>query len=747
MKLAPLPILVSALGFSYAPGLAAQGNALSLASGSRVTTAHSTALVPATITVEAWVVPKEHRGFSTIVRKNPVDLQDSYSLRIEGGYPSWVVLGASGFLTNKSTTSLTLGKPVHIAGTYDGTTSRLYIDGALDQEIKGTVGALQNTGGDLVIGQGVLNGFHGQFVGSIDELRIWNVVRTATEISEWRSNKVHVLDRQVATFHFDGNASDATGSHHGTAFGAATYIGQFVQQTRVGRVFPDAKGAPSVIAAIGDFDGDGYRDWAIGDPQAAIFQSGDGMVHLVSGRDHKPFLRLLPPRANVDLFGSSLGSGDFNQDGFDDVMIGTPGSPNELTVAYGGNKGLAKFVGASVSATFIGTELAVGHFDAVAGPDVVTCELHGATWRLRALRGSNAADLWNVVLPDRPGSMVSIPDVSGDGRDDVLIGMPWYDNASIQDSGRVEARSGLDGSLLWSKTGVSTSERFGWAVCALGDVDADGINEVVVGSPFASGGQGNFIFYSGVNGFYMGGKTGQAGQQLGYALTCAGDVDRDGVLDLLVSSLWSNNRGSIEIRSGRTKGAIGPWISPGSNDFGLSVARGDTNGDSVPDFFVADGIAGWAFDGDVVPTPPSWTTFGQSCRGTGNVLPRIWGSDTSAPNRLDGAAPRLPGTLNLFLSSGARASIALLHFGFGRTHVPLDAIGMNGCALNVGTKILSLGAPTDGSGGARLPIALPNAPQYVGVQLSFEWLVFDPSANAFGLTLSDAAEIRLGPKL
>jgi len=82
------------------------------------------------------------------------------------------------------TTSKTVndGKWYHVAATYDGTTLRLYIDGILDGSVNTDVNSA--TSYDIQIGRSFRTGIHshGYFEGNIDEVRIWNDVRTAQEI-------------------------------------------------------------------------------------------------------------------------------------------------------------------------------------------------------------------------------------------------------------------------------------------------------------------------------------------------------------------------------------------------------------------------------------------------------------------------------------------------------------------------------------------------------------------------------------
>ena len=76
-----------------------------------------------------------------------------------------------------SNTPITIGEWAHVAGTYDGSSLRLYVNGELAAEVPFSVNIGAGNAG-LYIG-GHWTGF---FNGVIDEVRLWNVCRTQNEI-------------------------------------------------------------------------------------------------------------------------------------------------------------------------------------------------------------------------------------------------------------------------------------------------------------------------------------------------------------------------------------------------------------------------------------------------------------------------------------------------------------------------------------------------------------------------------------
>ncbi len=120
------------------------------------------------------------------------------------------------------------GTWTHIAVTYDGKTRRYYVNGQLDLETSQNSGPIAPAQDALYIGADRDGGCTDPqlcgFQGLIDEVRIWNIVRTQAEI---QADMYQALDQArpglVAVWHFDGDAQDAVGKNHGIVRGNATF--------------------------------------------------------------------------------------------------------------------------------------------------------------------------------------------------------------------------------------------------------------------------------------------------------------------------------------------------------------------------------------------------------------------------------------------------------------------------------------------------------------------------------------------
>ena len=183
------------------------------------------------------------------------------------------------------------------------------------------------------------------------------------------------------------------------------------------------------------------------------------------------------------------------------------------------------------------------------------------------------------------GQVAWVGDVDGDGLDDFATSDRRYDAGALSDVGQVRVHSGSTGQLLGQVTGGHAGAFLGWHIAGVGDVDGDGLPELAATQVDYPQPARVLLLstasFASVRDIVLGTTSADV------VLAGAGDVDGDGTPDLAVGSRYQPaGGGTVWVHSGAT-GALLRTLAPQHDSFGTSLTNaGDLDGDGVPELIV-----------------------------------------------------------------------------------------------------------------------------------------------------------------
>jgi hypothetical protein len=398
-------------------------------------------------------------------------------------------------------------------------------------------------------------------------------------------------------------AGDTNGDGHDDVLVGASYddpdprtylvLGPVSGTFNLGRSDALLMGGSESVASAGDVDGDGSSDILVGSSR---------------GDDDDAWLVLGPASGTLDLddadanlvgetgwggFGVRVaGAGDVNDDGHDDMLVAAFETAGETFAAYlieGPVTGTADAALADAKLwvdpapfRYQGDVAGVGDVDGDGQADLLIgapgdSSVDGATYFVRGpvdgtIDLATSADT-TFLGPDQGpdvdnecagASVSSAGDTDGDGRGELLIGAPCSDLRGDRNGVAYLVRDPRMGTRDLARADARLVGRYedaGWDVASGGDVDGDGHDDLLIGAPFSRDGRGRsggaaYLMLGPVTGTveltladlqFIGTKNSDL---VGRAVAGAGDVDADGLGDLIIGAPGTGNTGAAYVISG-----------------------------------------------------------------------------------------------------------------------------------------------------------------------------------------------------
>lgn len=566
----------------------------------------------APMTIEAWVrtgplvSPGPHR---TIISKFDLNVAGAWLMTVDGAGKAAFSREVAPYFVS-GTTTLPLHEWHHVAAVHDGATTSIYVDGVLEASApRGSSATAPAT--NALIGARMQNGIPQEFFnGTIDDLRVWDYALSAAEIETTMNAPLDVIPAALAGYWpmdelvnlgIAGDGGDdirdrTSRGNHGDLVGGVELVTSDLM------VSVESKLLPLDPATTFNYDISVRNAGPMRATATRATITFPPQVSFVS-------TTLEPSEFSVgaESFVAQLGDlADGDEAGFELRLRGA--APEDIAVGVVVDQAEPDM-----------NPLDNAHFDGLRGSPPIELGLLGKAYPGFRVDGDFG------LLGEFAISVSGAGDVNGDGMADIVLGRAPLEGLSNAQDGATVVFGKRDGASVdvFDSSGLSgrgirilgpdSDGHAGRSVSGAGDVNGDGFADVVIGAqgrvPPTTGQAGEaFVVFGkpdsndvdlgdlGEEGFAVRGPGGSL-VGAGYAVSGAGDVNGDGMADILVLAA-GNPKGTVFVVFGKQGSATINLASLGSGGFridntpGIPIftqcvsGAGDVNGDGLDDVIV-----------------------------------------------------------------------------------------------------------------------------------------------------------------